>query len=284
MKKIIIATLLLFSSCWVFAGSPSLSGPSTSTGSITLTPNQPESPYFLNDFWKKAPNGSWEAYRVNYGSSSVTDSVGSAGIYQYRTRWYNPNSSSEYNRYSSWSNIVYVDVQIGSAPSPRPTISLASTDSDGTFYVSWSASSGASRYQLQRKIGSGSWSTQQNTSSRNKSYTSQANGSYSFRVRSCNSVGCTSYSPTKTIVVNKPTLSVPSAPSSVTFLPPPTNVVYWSSVSNATSYNMQYKSGSTWVTYHSGSGTGTTVGATGASYFRVQACNGDGCSGWRYSN
>lgn len=282
MKKIMFFVVMVFVSAFAAAGTPSLSGPAYSTGSITLTPNQPESPYFLTDIWRKAPGGSWAALGVTYGSYAYTDSVGTSGQYQYRSRWFNP-SAPEGQQYSYWGNTVYVDVSISGIPTPTPTVYAPSTDSDGTFTVSWSTSTGASYYQLQRKIGTGSWSTQQSSSATSRSYSSLPAGSYSFRARACNSIGCTAFSSVKTVVVTSP-VQVPAAPASVTYLPSPTNVVYWSDVSGATYYIMEYYSSSGWIQYYNGTGTGTTVGATGATWFRVKACNSNGCSGYKYSS
>lgn len=280
MIRAIVFFVFLFLSCFALAGSPSLSAPATSSnGSVTLTPNQPESPYFLTEYWRMAPGGSWTQIGVYYGSYPYTDTVSSNGLYAYRSRWFNPSAPSG-SQYSYWSNTVYVDVYVTGIPSSVPSLSAPTSDADGTFNVSWSTSAGASSYQLQRRVNSGSWSTIQNNSNTSFTNNNLAAGIYDFRVRACNSAGCTSYSTVKT--TNVTNTGVPATPASITFMPSNgSNVVYWSSVSGATYYIMQHSSGGSWSTYYNGGGTGTTVGSR-TPPFRVQACNSNGCSGWRY--
>ena len=280
MIRAIAFFVFIFSSWAALAGSPTLSGPATSTdGTVTLTPNQPESPYFLTEYWRLAPGGTWTQLGVSYMGYAYTTNVGSDGLYAYRSRWYNPQGPQG-SQYSYWSNIVYVDVYVSELPSSTPNLSVPASDSDGTFNVSWGASSGASHYQLQRRLNSGGWSTVQNNSSTSYTNSNLNTGNYSFRVRACNSVGCTSYSSIKTTSVT--ITAIPARPDSINIYQSSSTsvVIYWSSVPGATYYVLQTTAG---TPIYSGSGTGALY--SGSAYaFRVQACNANGCSGWRWSN
>lgn len=280
MIRAIAFFVFLFSSWAALAGSPSLTAVVTSdNGTVTLSPNQPESPYFLHEFWRLAPGGTWTQIGVSYGAYDYNNTVPSDGLYAYRTRWYNPQGPQG-TQYSSWSQVVYVDVYITDVPSSTPYLSAPASDSDGTFIVSWGTVSGASKYQLQRRLNSGGWSTVQNNSNTNYTNSNLSTGSYSFRVRACNSVGCTSYSSIKTTSVT--ITSIPAVPATINIYPSSSTsvVVVWSSVPGATYYVLETTGGSP---IYSGSSTGALYG--GSAYaFRVKACNANGCSGWRWSN
>lgn len=280
MIRAIAFFIFLFSSWAALAGYPTLSASVTGeNGTVTLTPNQPESPYFLNEFWRLAPGGSWTQIGVSYGAYDYTNTVGADGLYAYRSRWYNPQGPQGM-QYSDWSMVVYVDVYVSELPSSTPYLSAPASDSDGTFNVSWGAVPGASHYQLQRRLNSGGWSTVQNNSSTSFTNSNLNTGSYSFRARACNNVGCTAYSSIKTTSVT--ITAIPARPESINIYQSSSTsvVVYWSSVPGATYYVLQTTGGSP---IYSGSGTGTIY--SGSAYaFRVQACNANGCSGWRWSN
>lgn len=281
MIRAIAFFILLFSSWTVLAGSPSLSASVTSdNGTVTLSPNQPESPYFLTEFWRMAPGGTWTQIGVSYGSYDYTNTVSSDGLYAYRSRWYNPQAPQG-TQYSYWGNTVYVDVYVSELPSGTPSLSAPASDSDGTFIVSWGTVPGASKYQLQRRLNSGSWSTVQNNSNTNYTNSNLNTGNYSFRVRACNSVGCTSYSSVKTTSVT--ITSIPARPDSINIAQSSstTVVVYWPSVPGATYYVLETSGG---TPIYSGSGTGALYTGSPYTAFRVKACNANGCSGWRWSN
>lgn len=283
MIRAIAFFVFIFSSWAAVAGSPSLTAVVTSdNGTVTLSPNQPESPYFLHEFWRLAPGGTWTQIGVSYGAYDYNNTVPSDGLYAYRTRWYNPQGPQG-TQYSSWSQVVYVDVYITDVPSGTPSLSAPASDSDGTFIVSWGSVSGASKYQLQRRLNSGGWSTVQNNSNTNYTNTNLSAGSYSFRVRACNSVGCASYSSVKTTNVTITYTSVPARPDSISFYQSSsdTRVVYWPSVTGATYYVLQTTVG---TPIYSGPNTGALYTGSAYTAFRVQACNAVGCSGWRWSN
>src|SRR3546814_3354852 len=102
-----------------------------------------------------------------------------------------------------------------------PYTTLFRSSSTGNYTISWSTVSGATRYRLDEKVETGSWSQIREGSATDLEIYDQYNGSYSYRVRACGTTAissCGDYSPTKTIEVSvpppaAPTLTVPDRKS-----------------------------------------------------------------------
>jgi hypothetical protein len=66
-------------------------------------------------------------------------------------------------------------------------------DTDGTYTVTWAASSGATSYQLDRSLNSGSYGSTYDTTGTSKSESSLANGRYRYRVKATYCGGASLY-------------------------------------------------------------------------------------------
>lgn len=88
-------------------------------------------------------------------------------------------------------------------PSTAPTLSAPANSSNGTYSVSWSTVSGASSYTLQEQMNGGVWSTVQTGGSGSFALSSQASGTYGYRVIACNVTGCSPWSSTATVYVTQ---------------------------------------------------------------------------------
>lgn len=174
-------------------------------------------------------------------------------------------------------------------PGPPPSFSVPSSDSDGSYNISWGvATYSPSRYELYERVGSTySWNLIHNSSSRTKTITGKSNGQYSYRVRGCNSYGCGSYSAIKTVQVTIPIASPPGVPTSLTV--PNTDddgsyTVSWGTASGSpTRYELyEMTSTSPWNQIYSGLLRSFTISGRGGSVYsyRVRACNNYGCSGY----
>ncbi|USD21027.1 fibronectin type III domain-containing protein [Microbulbifer variabilis] len=165
------------------------------------------------------------------------------------------------------------DVSVTSAPS---TINYPTFDSDGSYSISWSSSSAASRYELERSINGGSWSRIYNSSGTQFNETGKSNGSYRYRVRACTSNMCSDYKTGGTLKVEK----TPSTPSSIT-VPSYTSSssvnISWAASSTATRYELQQsRDNGSWSGVYSGPATSKTDSflVHGSTYrYRVRACN-----------
>ncbi|WP_444903243.1 fibronectin type III domain-containing protein [Microbulbifer sp. CnH-101-E] len=173
-------------------------------------------------------------------------------------------------------------------PAAPSSINYGTFDSDGAYKVSWSSSTGAGRYELYRRVNSGSWSRVYNGSGTSFNESGRSSGNYQYRVRACNTAKnlCGAYKNGGTIKVEL----TPSTPTSIT-VPSYTSSssvnISWAASSGATRYEVQQRkdNGSWSGNIYSGSSTSTTVSSLshGSTYrFRVRACNTT-CSGYRES-
>ena len=159
--------------------------------------------------YRKLGSGSY-ALVYSGGSTSHAASSLAAGSYTYRVRSYKTIGS--YTNYSGYRTGSAVSISTPNVPS----LSLPSSDSDGSYSVSWGNSAGANSYNLQRALNGGSWSTIYSGASTSRSESSIFDGQYAYRVRACGTVGCSSYSAVKNIDVTvRPT--VPATSSTGTY-------------------------------------------------------------------
>ncbi len=152
--------------------------------------------------FRRKNSGSW-AYVKTGSSRSHTEPGLSVGTYQYRVKACGTGCSS----YRTSSTITVAK------PALVPGFTLAGTSDNGDYTVSWGSVGNTASYQLQEKVGNGTWSRVGNTSSRFfEPEPRKTNGTYSYQVRACNAAGCSSYTPVKTIIVAR----TPGVPSSIT--------------------------------------------------------------------
>ena len=285
MNKVIVGFVVLLWSSLSFAGFPSITSPSTnSTGAVVLTGNFPDSSYFFHDIWRRKSNGSWERATTAYQDRPVTDTVPS-GTYYYRSRWANPFNGNV--QYSSWSSSIKVTVSISSPPASAPSLSLPSTDNDGSFLVSWRAVGGATHYNLQSSINGASFRHVYGGSDLSRTV-SAPSGTHEYRIEACNNFGCSAYSPSRTITVTLPAGVVPAAPASISVVPH-APVVYWTSSALAEFYEVERSTNPNNFIYAPFSTTSSEhIFLGGSPYvnhrFRVRACNSNGCSNWKATN
>jgi hypothetical protein len=181
----------------------------------------------------------------------------------------------------SWSSVATVTE---SAPTPPPAtaplLTAPSSGPNGSYSVSWTSVSGATSYTLEQSINGGAWATAYNGPALGASFTGKAAGSYAYRVKACNSAGCSAASATDTVQVvyppaSAPTVTVPATSYDGSY------AVSWAAVASATSYTLEESvNGTPWTTAYSGSARSKSVaGVAGGSHaYRVTACNVAGCS------
>jgi len=255
------------------ASAPSLSAPSSNaTGAYTVswTGVATATSYNLQE---QINGGSWTTVQssgaISWGAAGQSD-----GTYAYRVQACNGGGCG------AWSSTSTTTVLF--PPGSPPSVSSPSTNSTGSYTVSWSTIANATSYTLQEQVNGGAWSTVQSSSATTWSATGQANGSYGYQVQSCNSGGCSGWSSVSTTTVlhppgSAPTISVPASSTNGSY------TVSWSGVSTATSYNLVERvNGGSWATVQSSAATSwSTSGRGDATYeYQVQACNSSGCGPW----
>ncbi|MBN1378511.1 MAG: hypothetical protein JXA04_04690, partial [Gammaproteobacteria bacterium] len=254
--------------------------PNPSSGNVTVSWGSASGSVTYYDFdYKISTSGTWINGYDGAGLSKALTGL-SVGIWNYQVRAC--KTVSTYTSCSTWrensSSIV---------PS-IPVISLASTDNDGNYTVSWNAVSGATSYKWQERINGGSWSGETSTTATELPRT-KGSATYGYHVSACNAVGCSAYSAEQSIIV----AITPGVPSSISASPNPSSgdvTVSWGSASgDVTKYDFDYKisTSSTWINGYDS--TGLSKALTGLSAgtwnYQVRACKTEStytsCSDWR---
>ena len=226
---------------------------------------------------------SYQLYRSYNGGSYTHMYTGTAtsrsysslavGTYRYRVRAYKTTSS-----YTSYSGYRYTSTRNVSVPGTPGTPSGPASDADGAYTVSWGAGTGASTYELQERVNSGSWSTVQNTSATSRAVSGKGDGTWTYQVRACSATGCSGWSSTSANIIVALTPGVPASLSaSPTSSTNGGHTVSWGAASGTvTAYQLErdIDGGGYSQTY---SGTALSQPYTGladGSYtYRIRACN-----------
>lgn len=179
-----------------------------------------------------------------------------------------------------WSNIASVAVEL--SPGELPVLNAPAAAYNGNYRITWSASAGATTYTLEERAIGAAWVVVRNGADENMDLTGKAAGSYDYRVRACNPIGCTGYSAIATVNVSYPPTGVPglNLPARVG---PGSIGIGWNGIGGADRYTLQESSnGAGWVTLLDAHATSyaTPARGTGTYSYRVAACNGAGCGGW----
>ena len=249
---------------------PVLSAPGySSNGSYTVSWNAVTgaSRYELQE---RVGTGAWaEVY--DGAALSKAFSGKATGTYGYQVRACNPSACG------GWSAVASVSVTL--PPAAAPTLSAPATALNGDYTVSWTTAAGATSYTLEESANGGAWTAAYTGTALSKAYTGKAAGSYGYRVKACNSAGCSGYSATKTVQsvhppTGKPTLTVPASSTTGSY------TASWTAVSGASSYTLEEQLGSgSWTAYSAITGTSKAISgkASGTYNYRVKACNAAGC-------
>lgn len=163
-----------------------------------------------------------------------------------------------------------------------PTLTVPGSSMTGSYTISWGTSSLATKYQVQERLGTGSWVTIHDAAGNSRSVSGKAAGTWGYRVRACSPATCGSWSAEKTVAVQLsptgvPTLIVPTSGPNGGF------TVSWTAVPAADTYQLQERQGNgSWTSYPDSSALTRAISgkAAGSWSYQVRACNGAGCGGW----
>ncbi len=256
-----------------------ISGPSSDvdgTFSVTINPNSQAA----------EDNATYTLTRTGGPGGTTNFSMGSSltrsennladGAYGYRVKACNVSGCSGLTSTKSVS--VYRKPGV-------PSISLPTTDTDGSYSLSMSSSGAVTSYELREQVNGGGFVIQQINGNSSWNYTNKSNATYGYQARACNILSCSNWSGTKSVQVLKtpgvpPNFTAPSASSSGNF------TVDWTSASGVvTSYQLQERfNGGSWANVPNNDGDLTAEyvsgRAVGTHQFRVRACNSLDCSSW----
>ncbi|MBD5134129.1 MAG: CHAP domain-containing protein [Clostridiales bacterium] len=237
-----------------------------------------------------------EGGRTQYQGTGGIATEKTTAINEGDVRWYYKNGKD-----STVLGYIYLPVDVDPPAAPTNiTGEWTSTGPDWSARISWTAGSGATRYEVQYRTPKtrNEWKSDPDYKS-GTSYISTRLKDYSYyeyRIRACNAGGASDwvyYTLHKTTAQTTPStqgISKPAKPKNVfaswTLSGKMTARVSWPAVSGAEYYNVQYKKAneSFWCsTSPVRSGTSYTfpeLGADASWDFRVEAVNAGGSSGW----
>ena len=228
-----------------------------------------------------SPSFSGESLVYSGTGTSASRSKGN-GVWYYRVRACNGLACSGY---AAGTYTITVTIP----PSTPPSIDVPTGSQNGSYTVSWSASSGnVTAYELYEATNSGfsGESLIYSGGGFGISLSGRGNGTYYYRVRACNGSVCSGYAfGANSTAVTFP----PGAPSSITVPSGSNNGSYsisWGSASGSvTAYQLYEATNSSFSgesLIYSGSGSGTSVSGrgNGTYYYRVRACNGPACGNY----
>jgi hypothetical protein len=187
------------------ASAPTLTAPATNTTgsySVSWTPVARATRYELDQNW----NGSGWGPMYNGPGTSAGRSGMVSGTYQYRVRACNTGGCGPYSAIAT----TVVNRTSPAPPAPTNLTAPGQVDIFTAFNVSWSASSGATGYRLERNKDNTGWSLAYEGSARIVSE-SLRQGTYVYRVQACNDGGCGLYSSGATVVVKPYALAADEA-------------------------------------------------------------------------
>jgi|GEM_PF-1717950 len=232
---------------------------------------------------QESKNGhAWNTVHNADDQSWLTSGRG-VGHYRYRVRGCDGVGCG------AWSDTTNETVAAPPAPdslsvSPKPS-------PRGRFSVGWTNLGPADSYRLQERIGSGGWHGVYSGSNHFWSTSGRGNGTYRYRVRSCNKyTGCGPWSGSVTEHVYLPPGSPSLSPSMKSVTTGHSYTLSWTRPGGEiTRYELETVTGSnsfSGVTPHS-VGTSRSESYTAPStsvlrdiYYRVRACNHSVCGGW----
>jgi YD repeat-containing protein len=246
--------------------------PSTSTGAVPVS--WPAAPYATLYRLEHTYDGAWtEVYAGAATSATVNEGV-SAGWY-YRVRACNANGCSGYT--------TSAPVSVLLPPTTPPTLNGGGTSTNGAYGLNWSASPGATVYNLLENINGAGWTAVQYSASQSWSTAGRANGTYYYLVQGCNASACTNWSNQVAVTVSNipPTPPRPTATVHVVNGQKRTVRVEWAAQPYATRYELLENN----VSIYGGSELfySNLQDAGARLTYVLRACNASGCSGWSAS-
>lgn len=246
------------------AGVATLTAPAmSSTGAYTLswTTVATATRYELQ---QRKDGGGWALVHDLAATSKALSGL-TSGSYDYRVRACNIGGCAGYSAMKT--------VRVVLPPTSAPVLTVPGSSGNGSYSISWTAVSAATRYELQERLGSAAWATIQDAASTSRSISSRSNGSWGYRVQACNEGGCGPYSAVRTINVQLLTPPTPTGLNVVRASGGETCAISWNASAGATSYRL-----SRGATLYEGPGLSFTQYQPCMPSYTIAACNSHGCS------
>jgi YD repeat-containing protein len=257
---------------------------SSTTGSYTVSWGTASGTLTAYELYEATNVGFSGEVLVSSGAATTQAISGKGnGSYYYRVRACNGSTCGGYR---TGANPTVVTLP----PGVPASITVPASSTTGAYTVSWGTSTGTvTAYQLYEATNSGFTGQVQvySGTATSRAISGKANGSYYYRVRACNGAQCSGYrtGANPTVVTLPPgvpaSISVPASSSTGSY-----TVSWGTSTGTVTAYQLYEATNSGFtgqVQVYTGTGTSHALSGktNGSYYYRVRACNGSACSGYR---
>jgi YD repeat-containing protein len=167
---------------------------------------------------------------------------------------------------------------------PNPASVSASVSADlSLITVSWSAADTATSYTLERAFNGQAWVQLWTGTTTSVPLSQPGDGQYVFRVTAYNARGRSEHVSSNGVTIahvpaSLPSISVPPSSSGAV-------AISWPATAYATRYELEHSTDGNWPQIYSGTATSITINepVSGNWYYRVRACNANGCGGYATS-
>ena len=163
------------------------------------------------------------------------------------------------------------------APAVPAAIDCPARSTSGAYTVTWDASTGATRYELEERHDSGSWTQRHDGAATRAAFTGKAPGIYRYRAKACNGTGCSAATSACAVKVPPPAPGPIQGPASSAT---GDYTLTWGASTGATRYKLEERTdGGAWrqVQLTAATSSGLTDRASGTHRYRASACNNAGC-------
>lgn len=169
---------------------------SSSTGSYTISWGAASGTVTAYQLYE-ATNSGFSGETLAYSGTALSKAISGKGngSYYYRVRACN---GSLCGGYRTGANPIVVTLAV---PAPPASITGPLMNTTGNYTISWSSSTGATRYELWESVFGGPYAKVYDGANTFKSFSNKPNGEYYYRAKACNAAGCSGYSPTKFVQV-----------------------------------------------------------------------------------
>jgi len=228
------------------------------------------------DLQIRPQGGSWSTYNLSGTSYSATG-LNASTTYEAQVRANNAAGSSAY------STAISVTTLSGIPAVPTNLTSTIITTTSAT--LNWSASSGATSYNVQFRVSGGTWTTYSTTSTTYNLSSLTASTTYQWQVSAVNSYGSSAYTASQSFNTLDP---IPGTPTGLAASNISTNTatINWNASSGATSYDLQIRQGGgAWTSYNTTALSYNLTGLSASTTYeaQVRANNASGSSSYSAS-